>query len=37
MPLTDLREQIDREFYILSDAHYDRYMRTPDLFAEEGA
>lgn len=36
MPLIELREQIDREFYILSEAHYDRYMRTPDLFAEQG-
>ncbi|MDZ7781825.1 MAG: DUF1289 domain-containing protein [Halioglobus sp.] len=30
--LTALREEIDREFYILSEAHYDRYMQTPDLF-----
>jgi len=31
--LTQLREMIDQEFFILSQAHYDRYMRTPDLFA----
>ena len=31
--LAALREMIDREFYILSQAHYDRYMKTPDLFA----
>lgn len=33
--LAALREAIDQEFYILSEAHYDRYMRTPDLFREE--
>lgn len=33
MPLTGLREIIDQEFYLLSEAHYERYMRTPDLFA----
>lgn len=33
MPLTELRDIIDQEFYILSEAHYERYMRTPDLFA----
>lgn len=33
LPLTELRELIDREFFILSQAHYDRYMLTPDLFA----
>jgi len=33
LPLVQLRELIDREFYILSQAHYDRYMLTPDLFA----
>ena len=33
LPLLELRELIDREFYILSEAHYQRYMRTPDLFA----
>jgi len=33
MPLSELREIIDQEFYILSEAHYERYMRTPDLFA----
>ena len=32
--LTELRESIDREFLILSQAHYDRYMQTPDLFME---
>ena len=32
-PLTELREIIDQEFYILSEAHYQRYMMTPDLFA----
>jgi len=33
LSLPALRELIDREFFILSQAHYDRYMRTPDLFA----
>ncbi|MBB3046423.1 hypothetical protein FHR99_000659 [Litorivivens lipolytica] len=27
VPLTQLRDMIDREFYILSEAHYDRYMK----------
>ena len=35
-PLAELRELIDREFYVLSQAHYDRYMLTPDLFAGQG-
>ena len=33
IPLTELRELIDKEFFTLSQAHYDRYMQTPDLFA----
>ena len=36
LPLPDLRERIDQEFYILSEAHYERYMMTPDLFREGG-
>ena len=28
----ELRDLIDREFYILSEAHYERYMLSPDLF-----
>jgi len=32
LSLYQLREQIDREFYLLSEAHYERYMMTPDLF-----
>ncbi len=32
--LVGLREQIDQEFYILSEAHYERYMLSPDLFRE---
>lgn len=35
LALTDLREMIDGEFLILSQAHYDRYMKTPDLFASQ--
>ncbi len=31
--LIALREMIDQEFYILSEAHYERYMLTADLFA----
>ena len=34
VPLTELRLQIDKEFYTLSEAHYDRYMVTPDLFPD---
>jgi len=34
--LLALREEIDREFYVLSEAHYERYFRTPDLFHREG-
>jgi predicted Fe-S protein YdhL (DUF1289 family) len=33
MSLKALWEAIDREFYTLSEAHYERYIRTPDLFA----
>lgn len=33
LPLAALREMIDQEFYVLSEAHYERYMLTPDLFA----
>ena len=32
LALTPLREMIDEEFFALSQAHYDRYMLTPDLF-----
>jgi predicted Fe-S protein YdhL (DUF1289 family) len=35
MPLFELRELIDREFFILSEAHYERYMLGPDLFREQ--
>jgi len=35
MSLQDLWAMIDSEFYILSDAHYQRYIQTPDLFAEQ--
>tara|TARA_R110002110_G_scaffold406421_1_gene626216 strand:- start:6562 stop:7032 length:471 start_codon:yes stop_codon:yes gene_type:complete len=35
VPLTTLREMIDEEFYILSEAHYERYMRTPDMFGSQ--
>ncbi|TXS92928.1 DUF1289 domain-containing protein [Parahaliea maris] len=34
LPLVELRDLIDREFFILSEAHYERYIQTPDLFAE---
>ncbi len=27
VPLPQLRDMIDREFYILSEAHYERYMK----------
>jgi predicted Fe-S protein YdhL (DUF1289 family) len=34
LPLVELREMIDQEFYLLSEAHYERYMLLPDLFRE---
>ena len=33
LPLAQLREQIDAEFLILSQAHYDRYIAMPDFFS----
>ena len=33
--LTQLRDQIDEEFWVLSAAHYDRYIATRDLFPEQ--
>lgn len=33
LSLAELRDMIDKEFYLLSEAHYERYMLTPDLFA----
>ena len=32
--LSDLRDQIDEQFWALSLAHYERYMAIPDLFTE---
>jgi len=32
LTLKALRELIDQEFFILSQAHYDRYISAPDLF-----
>ncbi len=32
LPLTELKDLIDQEFYTLSEAHYERYMLMPDLF-----
>jgi uncharacterized protein len=34
MSLLDLRDRIDQEFYILSEAHYERYILGPDLFRD---
>jgi len=34
--LEQLREIIDQEYYVLSEAHYDRYMLSPDLFRKGG-
>jgi len=36
LALAELRELIDREFYILSEAYYERYILPPDLFAGQG-
>ena len=33
LSLSELREMIDQEFFVLSEAYYERYMLTPDLFA----
>ena len=33
IPLLALRDMIDQEFYILSEAHHQRYIQTPDMFA----
>ena len=35
LDLVQLRELIDQEFYVLSEAHYDRYIRTPDMFGAQ--
>lgn len=34
MPLAELRDIIDQEFYTLSEAYYERYIASPDLFRE---
>ena len=33
LSLAEVREHIDAEFLILSQAHYDRYIAMPDLFS----
>jgi hypothetical protein len=33
LTLLQLRDQIDEDFWVLSTAHYDRYLATPDLFS----
>jgi uncharacterized protein len=35
LALSALRDLIDREFFALSQAHYERYMLVPDLFPLE--
>lgn len=37
LSLQQLWQEIDEEFYLLSEAHYERYMLTPDLFGETQA
>lgn len=32
LSLVELKDLIDQEFFTLSEAHYDRYMLTPDMF-----
>ncbi len=34
LTLVELRDKIDEDFWILSTAHFDRYLATPDLFEE---
>ena len=36
LSLAEVREQIDAEFLVLSQAHYDRYIAMPDLFSGGG-
>ncbi|RLQ22901.1 DUF1289 domain-containing protein [Seongchinamella sediminis] len=33
LSLVELREQVDAEYLLLSQAHYDRYIAMPDLFS----
>lgn len=33
LSLVELRELVDQQFYALSEAHYQRYILMPDLFA----
>ena len=35
LTLVALRDKIDADFWILSTAHYDRYLATPDLFQDD--
>jgi len=37
LPLAQLRDMIDQEFYVLSEAHYERYIMTPDMFSEDAS
>jgi hypothetical protein len=34
--LVKLRDEIDEEFWVLSSAHYDRYIATADMFGDTG-
>ena len=34
VPLAELRDQVDQDFWSLSEAHHQRYLATHDLFAE---
>lgn len=36
LSLVQLREEIDQDFYVLSQAHFERYLQTPDLFGGAG-
>tara|TARA_R110000823_G_scaffold132777_10_gene261374 strand:+ start:27864 stop:28331 length:468 start_codon:yes stop_codon:yes gene_type:complete len=33
LSLVQLREEIDQEFYVLSQAHFERYIQPPDFFS----
>ncbi|MET0379624.1 MAG: DUF1289 domain-containing protein [Spongiibacteraceae bacterium] len=37
LSLIELREQIDREFFVLSEAHYQRYFRMVETIPRTGA
>jgi len=37
LPVAELRDMIDSEYYVLSEAYYERYIQAPDLFGKVGS